>query len=91
MQARSVSANSVTGSNSPARRQPARLSRDQRRYRHPHHQAGAHRRHRRAVGAERSADLFENIVEKPGFRLCDMLVKNRRSQARALGVSRRII
>ena len=30
--------------------------------------------------------LFENIVEKPGFRLCDMLVKNRRSQARALGV-----
>jgi len=31
--------------------------------------------------------LFENIVEKPGYRLCDMLVKNRRSQARALGVS----
>ena len=31
--------------------------------------------------------LFENIVEKPGFRLCDMLVKNRRSQARALGVT----
>jgi 2,5-furandicarboxylate decarboxylase 1 len=31
--------------------------------------------------------LFENIVEKPGFRLCDILVKNRRSQARALGVS----
>src|SRR5882757_4572401 len=30
--------------------------------------------------------LFENIVEKPGFRLCDMLVKNRRAQARALGV-----
>jgi UbiD family decarboxylase len=30
--------------------------------------------------------LFENIVEKPGFRLCDILVKNRRSQARALGV-----
>src|ERR1700756_2483667 len=30
--------------------------------------------------------LFENIVERPGFRLCDMLVKNRRSQARALGV-----
>ncbi len=29
--------------------------------------------------------LFENIVEKPGFRLCDILVKNRRSQARALG------
>jgi UbiD family decarboxylase len=30
--------------------------------------------------------LFENIPEKPGFRLCDILVKNRRSQARALGV-----
>jgi 2,5-furandicarboxylate decarboxylase 1 len=30
--------------------------------------------------------LFENIVEKPGFRLCDILVKNRRSQARALGI-----
>src|SRR5947209_8001818 len=29
--------------------------------------------------------VFENIVEKPGFRLCDILVKNRRSQARALG------
>jgi 2,5-furandicarboxylate decarboxylase 1 len=32
--------------------------------------------------------LFENIVEKPGFRLCDILVKNRNSQARALGVPR---
>jgi 2,5-furandicarboxylate decarboxylase 1 len=31
--------------------------------------------------------LFENIVEKPGFRLTDILVKNRRSQARALGVA----
>jgi 2,5-furandicarboxylate decarboxylase 1 len=31
--------------------------------------------------------LFENIVEKPGFRLCDILVKTRRSQARALGVT----
>src|SRR5437870_4265623 len=31
--------------------------------------------------------VFENIVEKPGFRLCDILVKNRRSQARALGVT----
>lgn len=31
--------------------------------------------------------VFENIVEKPGHLLCDMLVKNRRSQARALGVS----
>jgi len=30
--------------------------------------------------------LFENIIEKPGYRLCDILVKNRRSQARALGV-----
>ena len=32
--------------------------------------------------------LFENIVEKPGFRLCDILVKNRDLQARALGVTR---
>ncbi len=31
--------------------------------------------------------LFENIVEKPGFRLCDILVKTRASQARALGVA----
>ena len=31
--------------------------------------------------------LFENIIEKPNFRLCDILVKNRRSQARALGVT----
>jgi 2,5-furandicarboxylate decarboxylase 1 len=30
--------------------------------------------------------LFENIVEKPGFRLCDILVKTRLMQARALGV-----
>src|SRR5260370_17577529 len=28
--------------------------------------------------------LFENIVEKPGFRLCDILVKNRRAQPPAL-------
>ena len=34
--------------------------------------------------------LFENIVEKPGYRLCDILVKNRRSQARALGVAREL-
>jgi hypothetical protein len=27
--------------------------------------------------------VFENIVEKPGFRLCDMFVKNRRAQARS--------
>jgi 2,5-furandicarboxylate decarboxylase 1 len=31
--------------------------------------------------------VFENIIEKPGFRLCDMFVKNRRAQARALGVT----
>src|SRR6202045_4647616 len=31
--------------------------------------------------------VFENIVEKPNFRLCDILVKTRRSQARALGTS----
>jgi len=30
--------------------------------------------------------LFEQIVEKPGFRLCDILVKTRAAQARALGV-----
>ena len=29
--------------------------------------------------------LFETIIEKPGFRLCDMLVKHRWSQCRALG------
>jgi UbiD family decarboxylase len=32
--------------------------------------------------------LFEQIIEKPGFRLCDILVKNRILQARALGVAR---
>ena len=32
--------------------------------------------------------LFEHIIEKPGFRLCDILVKNRTLQARALGVAR---
>src|SRR5580700_10907213 len=31
--------------------------------------------------------VFENIVEYPGFRVCDMLVRNRRTQARALGVA----
>jgi len=31
--------------------------------------------------------VFENIIEKPGFRLCDILVKNRKTQARALGVA----
>ena len=30
--------------------------------------------------------LFENIKEYPGFRLCDMLVRHRWSQCRALGV-----
>src|SRR3972149_5452744 len=30
--------------------------------------------------------LFEHIIEKPGFRLCDILVKHRPLQARALGV-----
>lgn len=30
--------------------------------------------------------LFENIKEHPGFRLCDMLVKRRWTQCRALGV-----
>ncbi len=34
--------------------------------------------------------LFENIIERPGFRICDMLVKNRTSQARALGVPREL-
>ena len=31
--------------------------------------------------------LFENIIEKPGFRIIDILVKHRNLQARALGVS----
>ena len=31
--------------------------------------------------------LFENIVGKPGFRLCDILVKTRRAQARTLGTT----
>jgi UbiD family decarboxylase len=31
--------------------------------------------------------VFENIIEKPGFRLCDILVKSRTTQARALGVA----
>ena len=30
--------------------------------------------------------LFENIVGYPGFRICEILVKSRMSQARALGV-----
>ena len=32
--------------------------------------------------------LFENIVERPGYRICDILVKNRKSQARSIGVSK---
>ena len=32
--------------------------------------------------------LFENVVEHPGFRMCDILVKHRWSQCRALGVAR---
>ena len=31
--------------------------------------------------------VFENIVGKPGWRLCDILVKHRHLQARALGVA----
>ena len=31
--------------------------------------------------------LFENITEHPGFRMCDILVKHRWSQCRALGVA----
>src|ERR1700680_1933311 len=30
--------------------------------------------------------VFENIVEHPGFRVCDILVKNRIAQGRGLGV-----
>src|SRR5262249_51287549 len=63
----------------------ARLSRHQRRHRHSRHQAGSYGRHRGAVGAERPT--HRDIVEKPGFRLCDILVKTRRAQARALGTS----
>lgn len=33
--------------------------------------------------------VFENIIEKPDFRLCDILVKSRKLQARALGVAPR--
>lgn len=32
--------------------------------------------------------VFENIVERQGYRLCDILVKHRKLQARALGVPR---
>lgn len=41
-----------------------------------------------AIAAQsESPILFENIVEKPGFRVVDILVKNRNLQARALGVA----
>jgi UbiD family decarboxylase len=30
--------------------------------------------------------LFESVIERPGYRICDMLVRNRTTQARALGV-----
>jgi 2,5-furandicarboxylate decarboxylase 1 len=30
--------------------------------------------------------LFENVIEHPGFRVCDMLVRTRATQGRALGV-----
>src|SRR5882672_5892270 len=41
-----------------------------------------------ALSAQSDAPiLFENIVEKPGFRLCDILVKTRRTQSRALGTT----
>jgi len=38
------------------------------------------------IGQSHKPILFENIREYPGFRLCDMLVRHRWSQARALGV-----
>ena len=41
-----------------------------------------------ALSAQSEAPiLFENIIEYPGFRLCDILVKHRFSQCRALGVA----
>src|SRR6201987_4436350 len=41
-----------------------------------------------ALAAQRDQPiLFENIIEKPNFRWSDILVKTRRSQARALGTS----
>ena len=33
---------------------------------------GPNGRHWRALGPKRAPILFENIVEKPGFRLCDI-------------------
>lgn len=30
--------------------------------------------------------MFENVIEHPGYRVCDMFVRNRRTQGRALGV-----
>lgn len=40
------------------------------------------------IGQSEAPIVFENIVEKPGFRLTDILVKHRPLQARALGVPR---
>lgn len=40
------------------------------------------------IGQANQPILFETITEKPGFRLLDILVKNRDLQARALGVPR---
>jgi UbiD family decarboxylase len=40
------------------------------------------------IGEADQPVLFENIIEKPDFRLCDILVKDRSLQARALGVPR---
>jgi len=42
-----------------------------------------------ALSAQTDAPiLFENLPERPGFRLTDIHVKNRENQARALGVTR---
>jgi 2,5-furandicarboxylate decarboxylase 1 len=40
------------------------------------------------IGQSEQPILFENITEKPGFRVLDILVKHRHLQARALGVPR---
>ena len=40
------------------------------------------------IGQSEQPIVFEDIVEKPGFRLADILVKHRHLQARALGVPR---
>jgi len=64
-----------------ARRLVARLSREQHRHRHPHREGPcAWKISARCPGRATQPIVFENIVEKPGFRLCDILVKTRRSQ-----------